>query len=161
MIGGLVAVAVVAATVLAVVLVSDDDNDNTETTGTTRTTVEQGDGGSSGTSSTTGTTGSEQPITSARTAPEQSFVCPEGGMAAAEDLQRSVDEGHQPWRLSPEDVASSCAFGSIGAEVEAVRPDTYRVTDTATGQALTVDVTQPVRQGPAGIWAATSMTPID
>lgn len=35
----LVTVAVVAATVLAVVLVSDGDNDNIETTGTTRTTL--------------------------------------------------------------------------------------------------------------------------
>lgn len=39
MIGSLVTVAVVAATVLAVVLVSDGDNDNIETTGTTRTTL--------------------------------------------------------------------------------------------------------------------------
>lgn len=97
--------------------------------------------------------------TSATTAPGQSFVCPEGGMAAAEEIQRAVDEGHQPWWLNPEDVASFCVLGSTGGQVDELGANTYRVTDTATGEVFTVGMTQPVRQGPSGIWAVVSTTP--
>ena len=152
-VGGLVVAVVALAAVLAIVFVSDDDD-----VGTSGSTVEQpGDDAETSTTATSGVTTADQPPTTA--APARSFVCPEGGMAAAEELQSAVDEGHQPWRLSPEDVASSCAFGGIGADVAAVGPGTYRVTDVATGEAFIVEVTQPVRQGPGGIWVVTAMTP--
>lgn len=154
-VGGLVVALAALAAVLAIVLVTDDDTDGTATSDST---VEQpGGDASTGTTATTGATTTDQPSTTA--APAQSFVCPEGGMAAAEELQSAVDEGHQPWRLSPEDVAASCAFGSIGADVVAAGPDTYRVTDEATGEAFIVEVAQPVRQGSGGIWVVTAMTP--
>jgi hypothetical protein len=82
-------------------------------------------------------------------------------MSALEDLQRAVDDGHEPWRASAEDLASWCAFDRVGADVEPAGSNIYRVTDPATGQAFIVEVIQPVTQGTGGIWAATSITPVD
>ena len=156
-IGALVTVVVALAVALAVVLI-DDDEDDTATTGTTTEQSDEAtdeDGAADGTSATTATTAEEQAPTTAT----QGFVCPEGGMAAAEELQEAVDQGHQPWRTSPEDVASSCALGSTGGDVAQVDADTYRVTDPASGDSFLVDVSQPVREGAGGIWVVTTVTP--
>jgi len=84
------------------------------------------------------------------------FVCPEGGMDEVAALQRAVDQGHQPWRISPEDVAAACSFGAVDT-IELVGTDRYRVTDDATGGSVLVDLAQPL--GPGTIWVATSVTP--
>ena len=85
------------------------------------------------------------------------FVCPDGGMDEAEALQRTVDDGHQPWWLSAPDVAAACTFGIPGTTVEPAGTNHYRVSHTGSGESAMVDVTQPL--GPDGIWVVTSVTP--
>jgi hypothetical protein len=105
--------------------------------------------------------GAEAPETApAPPAPEASdpgthYLCPEGGTAEVEALQSAVDHGHQPWRMSAADVATACTFG--GGDVEATGPTSYRVTSTDTGEAVLVEVAQPL--GPGTIWVVTSVTP--
>jgi hypothetical protein len=89
--------------------------------------------------------------------PRQRFVCPLGGIEEAIELQRAVDDGHQPWRTSPTDVATACTFP--GGVVKALGTNTYRVTKVSTGQTVIVKVVQPVRPGPTGIWVVTKVTP--
>lgn len=105
------------------------------------------------------TTGTASPATTPPTAAgaqpdEPRFVCPDGGMDDVAALQRSVDQGHQPWRLSAEDVAAACTFGLPDASVEPVGPDRYRVTDLATGETALVDLARPL--GPGTIWVVTA-----
>lgn len=88
---------------------------------------------------------------------EVHFVCPDGGMDEAEALQRTVDEGHQPWWLSAPDVAAACTFGIPGTAVEPAGTNRYRVSHASSGESAMVDVTQPL--GPNGIWVVTSVTP--
>jgi len=97
------------------------------------------------------------PEPSAPRAPRQRFVCPRGGIAEAITLQRAVDEGHQPWRTSPRDVAAACTFPDGAVKVLGV--NTYQVTRASTGQTVIVTEVQPVRRGPAGIWVVTKVTP--
>jgi hypothetical protein len=87
--------------------------------------------------------------------PGTHYLCPEGGMAEVEALQSAVDHGHQPWRMSAADVATACTFG--GGDIEATGPTSYRVTSTDTGEAVLVEVAQPL--GPGTIWVVTSVTP--
>lgn len=94
------------------------------------------------------------PATTSAQPHEPRFVCPEGGLDDVAALQRAVDEGHQPWRLSAEDVAAACTFGLPDASVEPVGPDRYRVTDLATGETTLVELAQPL--GPGTIWVVTS-----
>jgi hypothetical protein len=94
---------------------------------------------------------------STATVPERRFVCPKGGIEEAIKLQRAVDEGHQPWRTSPTDVVAACSFPD-GA-VEAIGVNTYRVHRVSTGQTVIVEVEQPVRRGPNGIWVVTKVIP--
>jgi hypothetical protein len=89
--------------------------------------------------------------------PKQRFVCPLGGIEEAIELQRAVDNGHQPWRTSPTDVATACTFP--GGVVKALGANTYRVTKVSTGQTVIVKEVQPVRPGPTGIWVVTRVTP--
>ena len=71
--------------------------------------------------------------------------------------QAGADQGHQPWLLGPESVATAYAQAELGwpdAQVRpAAQPATYDVTDPATGAHATVVLVQPQRQGPTGIWA--------
>jgi hypothetical protein len=86
------------------------------------------------------------------------FVCPDGEMDEAVALQRTVDEGHQPWRLSAPDVAAACTFGVPGTAVEPAGTNRYRVSHANSGESAMVDVAQPL--GPDGIWVVTSVTPL-
>jgi hypothetical protein len=87
---------------------------------------------------------------------EMHFVCPEGGMDAVEELQHAVDEGHQPWRLSAQDVAAACTFGVSGTSSEPAGTNRYHVTHPATGRGAVVDLAQPF--GAGTIWAVTHIT---
>lgn len=71
-------------------------------------------------------------------------------------LQQSFEQGHQPWRASPEIVAAACTFGSVGTSVEPAGPNRYRVTHDATGESSLVEVAQPL--GPGTIWVAVTVT---
>jgi hypothetical protein len=84
------------------------------------------------------------------------YVCPEGGIAEVRTLQRAVDQGHQPWRLSAEDVAAACTFGGPGTTVTPAGDHRYRVTEAGTGRTALVTLAQPL--GPGTIWVATSVT---
>ena len=86
------------------------------------------------------------------------FVCPDGGMDEAVALQRAVDDGHEPWRLSAPDVAAACTFGLPGTSVEPAGTNHYRVSHPSSGESALVDVTQPL--GPDGIWVVASVTPL-
>ncbi|MGH8880474.1 MAG: hypothetical protein ACRD0P_24495, partial [Stackebrandtia sp.] len=62
------------------------------------------------------------------------FVCPDGGMDEAVALQRTVDEGHQPWWLSAPDVAAACTFGLPGTAVEPAGTNRYQVSHASSGE---------------------------
>jgi len=101
----------------------------------------------------------ERPARQAPADTEQRFICPQGGIEAVAELQRAVDEGHQPWRANPADVAAACTFGVPNSIVERVGQHTYRVTQRATGEEVLVEVTQPLRRKDGGIWVVTNVTP--
>jgi hypothetical protein len=108
-------------------------------------------------STPTSSAAARAPAPGASTVTKQRFVCPRGGIEEAIELQRAVDEGHQPWRTSPAEVATACTFP--GRVVKAPGVDTYRVTKVSTGQTVIVEEVQPVRPGPTGIWVVTKVTP--
>jgi hypothetical protein len=87
---------------------------------------------------------------------ELHFVCPEGGIDEVVALQHAVDQGHQPWRLSAQDVAAACTFGIPDTTVEPAGMNRYRVAHTRTGESAIVEVAQPL--GPNGIWVVTRVT---
>jgi len=73
-------------------------------------------------------------------------------------LQHGFEEGHQPWRGSPESVAeagAACALGTPGT-IEPAGTNRYQATDTTTGESVTVGVAQPL--GPGTVWLVTSVT---
>ncbi len=83
---------------------------------------------------------------------------------AAYELQWAVDNGHQPWRTS----AWMSAVGVVTRYAEQVLlpspqhpvvrqvdPHTFEVSTPDGKVVATVQVTQPVRQGPEGIWVIT------
>jgi len=79
---------------------------------------------------------------------------------AAYALQDAVDNGHQPWRVSAADVVTVYAEAVLlpGPEHPVVRqvdPHTFEVSTSGGKVIATVQVTQPVRQGPSGIWVIT------
>ena len=71
--------------------------------------------------------------------------------------QASVEQGHQPWRLSASGVVHAWAAAwASGATVTQTGPATFRVTKP--GQVATVTVTRPVRTGPAQIWVISNIS---
>jgi hypothetical protein len=98
-----------------------------------------------------------EPATAPRPRPDgQRFVCPEGGIAEVRRLQRSVDQGHQAWRLLAEPVATACSYPD--GVIDADGTDRYRVTDPVTLDAVRVELAQPL--GPGTIWVVTRITPV-
>jgi len=83
-------------------------------------------------------------------------------MEALEQLQDTVDQSHQPWRLDPLEVARDEGQG-LGFDPAQDVFDLLPSPDPATGQAevlalhgesfYVIHLTQPVRVGPDGIWA--------
>ena len=73
--------------------------------------------------------------------------------------QASVEQGHQPWLLSPSSVVKAWAAGwASNATVAQTGPDTFTVTKP--GQVATVTVTRPVSTGPAPIWVISHGSPL-
>ena len=75
-------------------------------------------------------------------------------------IQDAVDDGHQPWRLSPTGVAGAYAEavllpGPAQASVRRTSPHTVAVRDPNGTLIATVDLVQPVKRGSGGIWVIT------
>jgi hypothetical protein len=116
-------------------------------------------------------TTSAPPSTTASTSPEpaaeDTTIPPDDPVSGCSELgtdavalQRAFEEGHQPWRGSPESVAeagASCALDTPGT-LEAVGQNRYRASDTATGEQVIVEVAQPL--GPGTVWLIASVTAI-
>ncbi len=75
----------------------------------------------------------------------------------AQQLQRDVDQGHTPWRLDPLQVAredgQKLGFAS-GDRFELLRQTGGQATVRAVhgGQTYEIQLTQPAKTGPSGIW---------
>jgi Immunoglobulin-like domain of bacterial spore germination len=79
---------------------------------------------------------------------------------AAFAMQDAVDNGHQPWRLSVLGVARAYAEavllpGPDQATVRRTNPHTVAVRAPSGKLVATVQLAQPVEQGPDGIWVIT------
>jgi hypothetical protein len=114
-------------------------------------------------------TTSAPPSTTASTSPEpaaeDTTILPDDAYAGCSELgtdavalQHAFEEGHQPWRGSPESVAEAgagCALDTPGT-LEAVGGNRYRASDAATGEQVIVEVSQPL--GPGTVWLIASVT---
>ncbi|TSE01614.1 hypothetical protein FOS14_03530 [Skermania sp. ID1734] len=75
--------------------------------------------------------------------------------AAAQQLQQSVDAGHQPWRLDQASVARAFVRNRFNWQLDSVafgRPNIAFVTNAAGGSRVELHLTQPAKQGNGGIW---------
>jgi hypothetical protein len=73
-------------------------------------------------------------------------------------LQDGADAGHQPWLLSPEQVATSYGAAELDLYKPVARrvgPNAYEVGATGSEWAAKLYLAQPVRQGAGGIWVIT------
>ena len=122
-----------------------------------------GDGGGYGQSSSTASTTSA--VGAAGTSPPSVGVTPSTAPSdlAGEDLtsdqaaqlQQDVDAGHQPWRLDAVAVAEAFVAGHLGwTDVDSRRtdPQTVEVTNKSDGATVALQLQQPVRTGPDGVW---------
>jgi len=83
-------------------------------------------------------------------------------MAPTPSLQQAVDNGDQPWRLDPLEVAraEAVALGlSAGDPLELVdrQPGVARVRAGHAGATYEIHLIQPARLGPTGIWVVDSI----
>lgn len=72
-----------------------------------------------------------------------------------DELQKSVDEGHQPWRLNPKDVAHQYIQETLkiqGGKITEVRGESRVVFTNEDGSTIILDLYQPARKGEGGIW---------
>jgi hypothetical protein len=105
---------------------------------------------------------------------ESCSVAVDYDMATEEDSQKSVDEGHSPWRLDPAFVAQVFVGGQMepgGIEGDYPIPyEDFKVTKNEGGEAVvevdndqsptaTVCLKQLVRQDDTGIWTVVGYEP--
>ena len=73
--------------------------------------------------------------------------------------QVAVNDGHQPWRGNPLMVVQAWAAGHMtNATVSQTGPDTFKVTEPATGKQAVVSGTRPVTVGAARLWVITKIS---
>jgi hypothetical protein len=92
-------------------------------------------------------------------APGTTFAGEDVSAEHAADLQREVDEGHEPWRLDQSSVATTFAghrFGWTDVEIALDDPHTVQVTDTAGRHVVSLQLRQPAREGQTGMWVVDS-----
>ena len=80
-------------------------------------------------------------------------------LAQAAQLQQDVDAGHQPWRLDEIAVAEAFVADRLGwSDVDArlTDPQTVEVANRPDGATVILQLQQPVRTGPDGIWVVTA-----
>jgi hypothetical protein len=85
-------------------------------------------------------------------------IWPAKTMDEALAAQRAADAGGRAWMLDPGRVASNYARSVLGFPAPSIGladPHTVEITDPGSGEIVTVQVTQPVRVGRAGIWVIT------
>jgi hypothetical protein len=113
------------------------------------------------TTTTTTTPASAAPVTTSSTRPFPG-IWDVRTWEQARQLQRAVDDGHQPWRLDPFAVVAGYARGALGISDPAVRGggETLFAVAPPRGEIVGhVRIAQPVRQGPRGIWVVTGFEP--
>ena len=79
--------------------------------------------------------------------------------ADAAALQQSVDQGHQPWRVDRTMVAEAFVrsrFGWQNPVAQLTDQHTVEVTNPADGRIVSLQLSQPARQGQGGIWIVAS-----
>src|SRR4051812_12758452 len=140
----------------ALVLAGCGDGGYGQATGTTGTS----------TSSTVDATGTQPPSTDVvTTSPAPADLAGEDLTAdQAAQLQEGVDAGHQPWRLDESAVAEAFVADRLGwTDVDArlTDPHTVEVTNRPNGARVALQLQQPVRQGPDGIWVVASGAQLD
>jgi hypothetical protein len=76
-------------------------------------------------------------------------------------VQAAVENGHQPWLLSPALVVGAWAhtFSSQPA-IRQTGPDTFQVTDPVMARTAIVSGARPVTTGQAKLWVITSILPV-
>jgi hypothetical protein len=82
--------------------------------------------------------------------------------ATAQPIQRAVDDGDQPWRLDPLEVARVDAVGLGFSSTDRLqlverRAGAARVRAGRAGATYDIDLIQPARLGPSGIWTVKSI----
>jgi hypothetical protein len=85
-------------------------------------------------------------------------------LASAEPVQRAVDTGDQPWRLDPLEVARADAsvlgFGPTDRmQLVEEKAGSARVRARHAGVTCDIQLIQPARLGPSGIWVVESVQP--
>ncbi|PPJ30251.1 hypothetical protein C5E45_10380 [Nocardia nova] len=77
---------------------------------------------------------------------------------AAEQLQQSVDAGHQPWRLDEDAVARAFVSGRFGWSQPAItHGGPYLTVATGpNGQRVSLRLSQPARKNNGGVWVVES-----
>jgi hypothetical protein len=90
-------------------------------------------------------------------APGDVAIWPLTSQEEADNTQKSVDEGHSPWQVDKNAVATSFAGAVLHWDKTVVEPlsdaGTLRIIDATTGVAVEVELVQPARTGNGGIWS--------
>lgn len=88
--------------------------------------------------------------------PDGVAVWPITTATEAANTQQSVDEGHSPWQLDADTVATMFAENISGLDqpqLESIGTDPVTIRVTAGELELDLTITQPARTGAGGIWA--------
>ncbi|WP_300007183.1 hypothetical protein [Pseudonocardia sp.] len=102
------------------------------------------------------------PPTVAPAAPQPAAVALPWPTGRSGELQRSVDEGAQPWLLDPSEVAlayGAAAYDWAAAQAVASADGTTVDLTGPDGTRRTLTLAQPATAGPAGIWVVTADAP--
>jgi hypothetical protein len=85
----------------------------------------------------------------------RTLLWPVSTVCKARELQHAVDQGHQPWLLSPRWVTTVYAQQVMGwahPSVRRVGHAVYEVSLPTTNKTATLTLVQPVRRGLGGVW---------
>jgi hypothetical protein len=92
--------------------------------------------------------------------PPRRLLWPVTTPSQASQLQRAVDEGHQPWMCAAASVVTSYAQAELGWRqpvLQTLTPTVHQVSDPDSGATAVVMAYQPARTGPSGIWAVAGL----
>jgi hypothetical protein len=92
--------------------------------------------------------------------PPRQLLWPVTTPRQARQLQRAVDEGHQPWMCAAASVVTSYAQAELGwpqPVLQTLTPDVYQVSDPDSAATAVITAYQPARKGTGGIWAVAGL----